>query len=343
MSLYIDKKYVSLLAPRLKQFKAQGDFLWNFRCPYCGDSQKDKTKARGYIYKKKDKIFFMCHNCHTSTNLQRFLKDQDPMLYREYVLESFVQSNTSNTTADAKDFITKPEFKTIYNIPSSDALFNAGACRIKTFPPEFYARKYLEDRKVPITDLWYTDDFAKFVSVIFPAYSKTLYKEPRIIIPFKDKDGNLLGIQGRSIDTNSKIKYITIKGEEDNAKIFGWNNLDSSKRIYVVEGPLDSLFLTNCIATMDAALFTAPNVIGLDKDYTFVYDNEPRNKQIVSNMRKTIELGRKCCIWPDHIQQKDINDMVLSGMSPAVIQHIIDNNTYDGLMATMKLNQWSKI
>ena len=119
--------------------------------------------------------------------------------------------------------------------------------------------------------------------------------------------------------------------------------LDVSKPVYVVEGPIDSLFLDNCIATMDAALYHASSLIGLDNDYVFVYDNEPRNKQIVSNMRKTIELGRKVCIWPETIQQKDINDMVLAGNSPAVIQHIIDTNTFDGLIATMKMNQWNKI
>lgn len=335
MSVYVDKKYISLLSPRLKLFKQRGDFLWNFRCPVCNDSDKDKTKARGYIYKRKEHFNFMCHNCGSSMRLQKFIKYVDPHLYNEYQLETFVKSNT---TVDVKEFITKPNF----NTPLQTKLYSY-AEKIIELNPYHPARKYLENRKVPLTDLWYTDDFAKFVSDIFPAYTKTLYKEPRIVIPFYDRNDNLLGIQGRSIDRHPKIKYITIKSQEENPKIFGWNNLDISKRIYVVEGPLDSLFLTNCIATMDAALFTAPNVIGLDNDYIFIYDNEPRNKQIVSNMRKTIQLGYKLCIWPDHIQQKDINDMVISGTSPAVIQHIIDNNTYDGLMATMKLNQWSKL
>ena len=121
------------------------------------------------------------------------------------------------------------------------------------------------------------------------------------------------------------------------------SKLDVSKPVYVVEGPIDSLFLNNCVATMDAALYVASSIIGLDNDYVFVYDNEPRNKQIVSNMKKTIDLGRKVCVWPDTIQQKDINDMVLAGMHPSEIQHIIDNNTYEGLMAVMKMNQWSKV
>ena len=337
MSLYIDKKYVSLLSPKLRNFKQRGEFLWNFSCPVCGDSAKDKTKARGYIYRKKEHIFFMCHNCHTSTTFQKFLKDEDPTLYRDYVLESFVQSNTTNTVVDATDFVSKPVFK------KQPTLLHSDAVRINGLNPYHPARKYLEDRKVPIDDLWYAEDFANFVSVTFPAHAKTLYKEPRIIIPFYHKDGHLLGIQGRSLDRHSKIKYITIKSEEENPKIFGWNKLNLDVPIYVVEGPIDSLFLHNCVATMDASLFTAPNIIGLDKKYIFVYDNEPRNKQIVSNMRKTIGRGFDICIWPDIIKEKDINEMVLSGLSPAALQHIIDTNTYEGLIATMKLNQWEKL
>ena len=338
MSVYIDKKYVSLLAPKLSQFKQRGEFLWNFRCPVCGDSQKNKIKTRGYIYKKKERFGFMCHNCSTTMSLPKFIRYVDPSLYNEYQLESFVRSNTSNNV-NVADFVTKPTF----NIPSAPrSILLTDAQSINGLNPYHQARKYLEDRKVPLDNLYYTEDFAKFVKDLFPDNTKQLYKEERIVIPFYDKQGNLLGVQGRAIG-QSKIKYITIKTDENTPKIFGWNGLDTSKTVYVVEGPIDSLFLDNCVATMDAALYTAPSVIGLDLDYTFVYDNEPRNKQIVTNMRKTIELGRKLCIWPDTIQQKDINEMVLAGMHPSEIQHIIDSNTHEGLIATMKMNQWSRV
>ena len=338
MSVYVDKKYISLLSPKLKNFKQRGEFLWNFRCPVCGDSAKDKTKSRGYIYKRKEHFGFMCHNCGSAMSLKKFVKYVDPHLYNEYQLETFVQSNTSNNV-NVADYVTKPTFD-IPEAPRSILLTDAESINgLSQYHP---ARVYLENRKVPLDDIYYTEDFSQFVKDLYPQCSKTLYKEPRIIIPFKDKDGNLLGIQGRAIGT-SKIKYITIKGDESSPKIYGWDKLDISKPVYVVEGPIDSLFLDNCIATMDAALYHAPSIIGIDRDYIFVYDNEPRNKQIVSNMKKTIDLGYKVCVWPDTIQQKDINEMILAGNSPATIQHIIDNNTYEGIIATMKMNQWSKL
>lgn len=342
MSVYVDKKYISLLSPKLKQFKQRGEFLWNFRCPVCNDSQKDKLKARGYIYKRKSNFSFMCHNCGSAMGLSGFIKYIDPYLYSEYQLESFVQSNNKTEQVDVQQFVTKPEFKHVYHEDASDTLFNAGAGRIKTFPPDFYARKYLEDRKVNLIDMWFASDFADFIQKLVPWNEKKIYKEPRIVIPFKDRDGNLLGVQGRAIGP-SKVKYITIKLCNDSPKIFGWNKVDISKKIYVVEGPIDSTFLDNCVATMDATLTHVVPIIGIDKQYVFVYDNEPRNKQIVSNIRRTIAAGYDVCIWPENVKEKDINEMVLAGNQPAVIQHIIDNNTYQGIMATMKLNQWSKV
>lgn len=349
MSVYIDKKYIALLAPKLRQFKQRGEFLWNFRCPVCGDSQKDKIKARGYIYKRKDHFGFMCHNCSSTMGLSKFIKYVDPALYTEYQLESFVQSNTA-TKVDVNDFKTKQVFN-IPTVPKTKCIWEHefhsldGVCPVITLHANNSARRYLEERRIPFDTLgrlYYTDDFAKFVGNTFPDVDKQLYKEARIVIPFFHKDGYLMGVQGRAIGP-SKIKYITIKGNEEYPKIFGWNRVDTSKTMYVVEGPIDSLFLDNCVATMDASLFVAASIIGLDRDYIFVYDNEPRNKQIVSNMRKTIDLGRKVCIWPDTIQYKDINEMVMGGMHPSEIQHIIDSNTYEGIMATMKMNQWSKL
>jgi hypothetical protein len=336
MSVYVDKKYINLLAPKLSQFKQRGEFLWNFRCPVCGDSTKDKIKSRGYIYKRKEHFGFMCHNCGSAMGLQKFIKYVDPMLYSEYQLETFVQPNTTSKI-DVNDFVTKPTF-----VAKPKSILYTDAQRIIGLNPYHHARKYLEDRKVPIDDLFYVDDFAKFVKDICPDNDKQLYKEERIIIPFYDADNNLLGFQGRAIG-QSKIKYITIKTNESNPKIFGWNRVDTSKPVYVVEGPIDSLFIGNCVATMDASLYVASHILGLDLDYIFVYDAEQRNKQIISNMRKTIAMGYKICIWPDNIPGKDINEMVLAGLHSSQIQHIIDNNTYQGIMATMRLNQWQRV
>ena len=166
MSVYIDKKYISLLAPKLSQFKQRGEFLWNFRCPVCGDSHKNKIKARGYIFKRKENFGFMCHNCGSTMNLRKFIKYVDPGLYNEYQLETFVKANTE-PQVDVKQFITKPVFK-ITKVPT-DILYS-NAVKIDRLAINHPARKYLESRKVPYENLSYTCDFATFVKNVFPNY-----------------------------------------------------------------------------------------------------------------------------------------------------------------------------
>jgi len=111
--------------------------------------------------------------------------------------------------------------------------------------------------------------------------------------------------------------------------------------VYVVEGPFDSLFLDNAIAMMDASLYNATSIVG-NLDYVFIYDNEPRNLDVCRHMLKTIQLGKKICIWPSHIQKKDINEMILTGFKPAQIQSIIDSNTFSDLRAMLEYTKWSK-
>jgi hypothetical protein len=206
------------------------------------------------------------------------------------------------------------------------------------------ARVYLTNRKIPadrLNDIYYAENFADFVQEIHPDYDKSVYKEQRIIFPFYDVDDELLGFQGRAIG-DSKIKYITIKLDEENAKIFGANKVDPNKRIYVVEGPIDSMFLQNSVATMDASLYNVSLLLG-NHDYVFIHDNEPRNAAIVKHMEKTISHGKNIFIWPQGIEAKDINDYILTGATSSEIQSIIDRNTFEGLRAKLEFERWKKI
>ena len=80
MSVVVDRKYLLLISPKLKLFSQRKTDLYNFRCPICGDSQKDKNKCRGYVFKRKDDYFFRCHNCGASHNFYNFLERVHPCL-----------------------------------------------------------------------------------------------------------------------------------------------------------------------------------------------------------------------------------------------------------------------
>ena len=334
MSLYIDTKFVSLLAPKLERYTRKSEYLWNIRCPICGDSHKNKFKARGYIYRRKSDLFYTCHNCGSSLSFGNFLKTIDNSLYRQYQMERYKNESHGN--------VTKPDFSELKKKPDFSKKLRIDLPSIEDLNDDHSAKLFVSKRKIPKDrwiDLYYANDFQQFVKTIFPEYDKKLIpEEPRIIIPFYDENKNLLGFQGRAL-SKSKVRYITIKLSEDNLKIYGLERLDRTKKVYVCEGPIDSMFIDNCVAAMDATLYNVSLALG-QLDYVFLYDNEPRNKDVCKHMKRTIELGKNICIWPKNIQEKDINDMVLAGHS---VQNIIDSNTFKDHRAMLEFTTWKKV
>jgi hypothetical protein len=336
MSLYIDRKYIMLLAPKLEKFHQKSEYLWNFRCNICGDSHTNKSKMRGYIYRRKSDLFFTCHNCGTSMSFGNFLKVTDRSLYSEYQMERYKDNNAGN--------VPKPDFSLAKTKPVFKKRTDISLPSIASLPETHIAKQYLLKRKIPrdrFNDIYYAENFKSFVLEMLPDYEKTLYDESRIVFPFYDQDKNLIGFQGRAIG-DSKVKYITVKMDDSFLKVYGLDRVDLNKRIYVVEGPIDSLFLQNSLATMDSSLYNVSLMLG-NRDYIFIHDNEPRNPEIVRQMDKTIKLGEYIFIWPQDIVEKYINDWILTGATPSEIQSIIDRNTFDGLRAKLEFDRWKKI
>ena len=298
-------------------------------------------KARFYVFQKagKDHLLFTCHNCSESGSFAKLLKFVNPSLCAEYNLETFGRANTKIDEAFVRQ--SAPGFK--IDITSAPII---KLPTIESLGRDHPAYKYLSNRKIPkkfFTEFYYTPDFKSFIKELLPETTKELMEnDRRIIIPFYDQNKNLLGITGRAIYKTEK-RYIIIKVKDENTKLFGLDRLDFTKKVYVVEGPLDSCFIDNSVASMDSALYRDNLLLSSAPEIVYVYDNEPRNKDIVKNMNKTIDLGYNICIWPSDIEEKDINEMILSGTSSSIINHIIDQNTYSGLKAKLELMKWSKV
>jgi DNA primase len=340
MSVFIDRAFLLRAAPKLHKFTQKKENLYNFRCPLCGDSQKNKVKARGYIYEKKNNYFFMCHNCGASTSFYNFLEKVDTTLLKEYALERYKHDesrNISNTKPDFSGFKTeKPIFKKSLGIPS-----------IASLPTGHFARDYVGHRKIPdraFDSLYFADDFKAFVdSLGFNqlGQERLIEGDKRLVIPFYDRDKNLIAFQGRALG-ESKLRYITMKLDVDSYKVFGLDRIDMEQPIYVTEGPIDSLFIKNAVATADSNLTSITKVLPKD-GVVLIYDNEPRNKEIVKQMEKAIDDHYKVVIWPEMIQSKDINDMILYGFTKEEIQDIIEKHTYLNLRAKMEFVNWKKV
>ena len=352
MQSYIDVKYVNLISPFLQQFKKKGDFLWNFRCPYCGDSQKSRTKARGFVFRKKNDLFYKCHNCGVGTTLGKLIEHVDLNTHKDYIMERYKKGCDTITP--------RPEFK--FNEPvfnknksskrnkldrSSESIVKE-LKSISELHHEHPARKIVEERRLPRSshgDLFLCPEFYKFTNKLIPNKFPSLDGDhPRLLIPFRDEEGEIFAYQGRAFG-NEQPKYITIK-LQDRDKIFGLDRVVKKEPIYVVEGPLDSLFLDNCIAVGGADFDRPLSIDGsliTNGELTVVFDNEPRNKEICKLIEKTINTGKKVCLWPESMEHKDINDMILGGYTKEEIQEIIKQNTFQTASAKMQFATWRKI
>ncbi len=335
MSTYIDKMFINMISSMLEKFAWKKETLANCRCPICGDSQKHKNKARGFFFQKGNDFFYKCHNCNFSSNLYNFLEQISPTHCKEYAIQRWI--NGENGKSNYK----KPKIK--FEKPKFKKTELVGCVSVSTLPDSHPCKKYVLSRKIPsafMKTLYFTEDFASVAQSIDPE-KKDLTKESRLVIPIYDEENTLIGIQGRSLDSKS-IRYITIKKKGAERLWYGLNKI-SSEPVFVLEGPIDSMFLPNGVATlgMDSTI-TIPDFIK-EKKLIFVIDNEPRNKNVVKTIESLIEKKFNVVIWPSTIREKDINDMILSGKTTKQLVEIITNNTYTGLQAKLKLNDWKKV
>ena len=320
-----------MVSPRLTLFTKKKADLFNFRCPYCGDSQKRKNKARGYLFKIKNDFVYKCHNCGVGRTLSNFLRDQDTLLHDQYIMEKFKDGKFTGKHST----VPKPKF----NFKTPDFVkTDTGLEKISDLNIFHEARKYLEQRGIKDLDyFYYCPKFKEWTNKQKKTFDTLRQDHPRIIIPFKDKEGNLFGYQGRSLARNAKLRYITIMLDEEQPKIFGLDRIDTNKSIYITEGPFDATFIKNSVAMAGSDIDI--RTFGWS-DYIWVFDNEPRNREIVNKISKVIDRGDKVVIWPNNIQQKDINDMSLGGHD---VQKMVESNVYQKLEAKLKFNNWKKV
>lgn len=337
---WLEHKYIGLVSSRLRNFKRKGPKLYNFSCPLCGDSDYNKSKARGYIYEKTGKMLFHCHNCGASSSIANLIKSIDLNLYNEMQMEK-IQDKKTPEQKSYEDFIEKmkpPVFM------KSGPL--KGLKKVSQLSPDHPIKKFVDKRKLPNqyhAKTFACPNFMRYVNSLIPGKfdeSALLHDETRLLIPFFDKNKNIFAFQGRSL-RNSNTKYITIILNENMPKVYGLDTVNLDRTSYVFEGPIDSMFVPNSIATAGGDMIST--LRGFDKsNLVLVYDNEPRSPETKKKIDKDILNGYNVCIWPENLEHKDVNDMVLAGLSSEFIEHIIKENTYKDLTAKLQLTKWSK-
>jgi len=351
MSTFIDKKFINMVSPQLERFAWKKENLANTRCPICGDSSKNKNKARGYFYQKGNDFFYKCHNCGVGLSLYNFLKEVSPSLCKEYSLERY--RNGENGKSNYK----KPKEEELFRFKDSKPKFKKkdkileSLDVLTSLPSDHPAVQFANTRIIPKQFwkyLYFTPDFGSFMQKLDPD-CLPIGAEPRLVIPFFNKEGDVVGAQGRALNMKDEanarttLKYVTVKADKSIDRLwYGMWRTDPKKRVYVVEGPIDSMFLNNCVAIVGAGALRNIPARFVDSEMVWCMDNEPRNRQVIAYIEKLIEMGRNVFIWPDNINEKDINDLAYR-MSTRKIQKMIDENTYSGLEATLRFRDWRKV
>ena len=318
----------------------------NHRCPYCGDSSKNTFKARGYHFAVDQSYIYKCHNCGKSTSSVNFIKENFPVVHKEYVKEWLKESGKGRRQPQRMPPSSAFKFKP--KVDRQDSLYKTeetlkAVCHGAW--DKIVARQYLQQRLIPddaIRSLWFVEN-AQSLSLLSLKYKdRVLGNDPRIIMPFYSEQGEMIGITGRAIN-DSPLRYLTMRFRDDVPLIFNANKVDKTKTIYVTEGPIDSLFLPNSIAVAGSDFKKLSDQY--KENAILIYDNEPRNKEIIKKIDEVIDLGYRVCIWSDKRVEdcKDINDMIQSGISESDMVDIINNCTSFGLSAKLKLTEYKRV
>ncbi len=329
---WVDKKYLRLVSSRFRNSSWKNEELLNHSCPYCGDSEKNPHKARGYHFKMKETYIYKCHNCGVSKPFGKFLKEQDSSMWKQYAVEKFYKKDPTFTN------VVVPKTKVVFK---DDPLKKVG-CISAVEAKE--ATDYLNHRQIPKNkwdDLYYIENCQSLSLLDYKYKDRVFGNDPRLILPFYSRQGKLIGVSGRALN-NNKLRYLTLKFDDQESLIYGLRTVDYNKKVYVTEGPIDSLFLPNAIAVAGSDFSKLKSYVPTEQAVV-VFDNERRNSELIKKMSQIIDDGFEICFWPKHIKQKDINDMILNGLSANVVEQTINENKFSGLSAKMALSDWSKV
>lgn len=336
--MVLDQKYASMLRPYVRNFTKKNN-VFNFSCPYCGDSKKITSRARGYLFPgKNDNLLYKCHNCSAPAGFGSLLKEVDNNLSSEYGKDRFLEGKSE-----------RPAVEPAFAPPKFKKSVDKALTKISALKPDHFAKQYVMNRGIPPAQhhkLFYIRNFKVWANTVrAESFAEPIKKdEPRLIIPLIDKQHQVVGYQGRAFESDHPLKYITILVDERALKMFGLDTVNINQTVRAFEGPIDAMFIPNAVATTGGRQDTLLQQAGIGKDRTvLVYDNEPRNIHTIEKMEKGLASGWKVCIWPNNIKETDINAMVQAGYSVDYLTNIIDANTHQGLIGTLALGAWRKV
>jgi predicted RNA-binding Zn-ribbon protein involved in translation (DUF1610 family) len=342
--MWIEQKYIALLSSSVRNFKKKQNNVWEMSCPICGDSTTNRRRARGYIYLRGQKYKYACHNCGAGMHFGTFLEHVNPILYREYRFERFRdrQEQEAQDIAVAEEVEAKEAFFSLQT-NAIDRL----ATKVSRLDERHEAYRYLKSRKIPFIwfdRLFYTEDMKSIASLFPGRYDDTKFgNEPRIVIPIYNRQKELVGVTARAIKP-SPLRYIMLRKSDDEPLIFNLERINVGQTVYTFEGAIDSMFMDNAIAVSGADFSKVSQIIPKEQT-VIIFDNQPRNKELIKRIDKTADAGFPMFVWPSNrALKKDFNANIQDGIiAPEKVKKFIDDNTFRGMTLKLKLTDWKKL
>lgn len=274
-----------------------------------------------------------CFNCASSMRFSTFLSDFDPNMYKEYSLEMFKERSSSSS--DKSSYVIPVETKAyvpnifesltpIKDLSSEHSVMMYASARHLPFEtiPMFYAKKFIE---------WSKGNSNKFEN-----WRDS--DQRRIVFPWYDRDGAIMGYSARSLDGEDP-KYYRIFIAESKERFYGIDRLDDTKQVYVLEGEVDSMMIPNAVAVANGKLQQYLNTKAI-----YIPDADVRNPHIMKNVEKMIDSGLKVCLMPLNLPGKDLNELVCGqGWASGELIDMIHSNTYHGLQAKLRFAKWKVV
>jgi len=312
----------------------------NFRCPLCGDSHKSEKKKRGWIIFDKDYSDgkYKCFNCNVGMSFTNFIKVHYPHLFDGF-RKDILESAFTNVNFLKDDYVKKPKPKpSAISFTKTPPLLKL----LSTVKENFNAYSYLQKRKIPesfINELYYCNNYVDFLEENNLYKSTFMPKEDRCIIIPLFQNGQLVFIQGRSIEDDPFLRYRTITVKEGFQKIWGLDRFDRFKTGYIFEGVLDACFIKNSLSNCGGS-FSPSEILSISKNIVYCPDGDIwDNPDVQKASQKYINAGGKVFIMPriDYKVGKDINKLIENDYTMERVQKMIEDNVYEGASATARL------
>lgn len=352
---YIEYKYLNQISYKLEGFHKQRENLFNFRCPFCNDSKKDKSKKRGYIYDKENKTRYICHNCGVSLPFYKFLNHIDDNVYRQFKLENFKAVSGYIEKTDAEESFTTKDIKKHFEnnylkkcilldkIDVDDLLYPVKEyCIKRKLPEEFFNKIYACNDINDITNL-----IPKFKDKKYPKFQC-------MVLPFFKKDNTYNFLQCRTIEknTNPSYRFNTFELKENSIKLWGEFRINWSKQVFVLEGAIDAMFVDNAVALAGSSVYDSFEYIKMKQlqelgkndlsKIVVCYDNDYKdNKEILKQLKKRLQEGYSVVIYDKQFKSKDINNIILDyDWTQEEVNEYLKKRVFFGLKATLELSKY---